>query len=116
MGRMDRMGTSGGAGPTEPVVGRWGHSFEEDHDDVLVYRPSDYDFPRARGRDGLEFRPDGTFVDWAIGRADANVARDGVWSAASGVVRVTLDSGSSRLLRVVEARPDRLELRREDAG
>nr|WP_271213949.1 zinc metalloprotease [Rhodococcus wratislaviensis] len=34
------------------AAGRWGHSFEEDHDGVRVYRPAGFDFPRARGRGG----------------------------------------------------------------
>ncbi len=44
---------------TEPV-GRWTHSFEEDHDGISVYRRDDFAFPPARGRRGVEFRPDGT--------------------------------------------------------
>lgn len=34
---------------------RWLHSHEEDTADVRVYRPAEYPFPPARGRDGFEF-------------------------------------------------------------
>lgn len=43
----------------ESIFRKWGHSFEEDSDGVTVYRPSDFSFPRARGRAGIEFKADG---------------------------------------------------------
>jgi hypothetical protein len=62
------------------IFRRWGHSFEEDTGDIRVYRPEDYEFPRARGRDGLEFRPDGTFIDWTVGRGDASEGIYAKWN------------------------------------
>jgi hypothetical protein len=53
------------------LAGRWTHSFEEDHDGITVYRRADFTFPPARGRRGVEFRPDGTFTELSPGRADA---------------------------------------------
>src|SRR3954447_20073185 len=50
-----------------PLAGQWMHSFEEDHGDVVVYRPATHDFPRARGRDGLGFGPAGPFPGGAGG-------------------------------------------------
>ncbi|MFE9497070.1 hypothetical protein [Streptomyces collinus] len=49
----------------------WVHSFEEDAGDVTVYRPAEYPFPPARGRGGMEFGPDGVFVNHPVGRGDA---------------------------------------------
>jgi hypothetical protein len=101
----------------EQLVGRWGHSFEEDHDDVIVYRPESFDFPRARGRAGIELRPDGSFVDWAIGAGDAAEARPGAWQLAGGdTVRIVGASGEARALQVAHVSADRLELRREGAS
>jgi hypothetical protein len=99
------------------VTGRWMHSFEEDHDDVLVYRPPDHDFPRARGRDGIEFAPDGSFVEWAIGRGDAEQAVPGQWrtSDAGGALEVTTERGGAQVLEVVSVAADRLEVRRRAA-
>ena len=91
--------------------GRWMHSFEEDHDGVQVYRPADYPFPPARGRAGIEFRPDGTYIDWAIGRGDANEARPGRWEAiADDCVRISA-AGDQRVIEMVLLEQDRLEIR-----
>ena len=101
---------------TDRLAGRWMHSFEEDHDGIQVFRPVDYDFPRARGRAGIEFQPDGTFVDWAIGRGDANEARLGQWEPApGGRIRVSAGDGP-QVLEVVRVEPDRLEIRSGGAG
>jgi hypothetical protein len=93
------------------VAGRWGHSFEEDHDGVRVYRPADHPFPRARGRDWIELRPDGTCVDIGVGRGDAGEARPGTWRADGGRLRLTLGTGGERSVEIVHVAPDRLELR-----
>jgi hypothetical protein len=94
---------------------RWSHSFEDDSGDVRVYRPGEYPFPRARGRAGIELRPDGAFVDWEIGRGDGNQPRTGRWQEESpGRVRVTLD-GDNRPpfgLEIVEVTADILKVRR----
>ncbi|MFI5893460.1 hypothetical protein ACIA5D_25485 [Actinoplanes sp. NPDC051513] len=96
---------------TSVPPGRWTHSHEEDHDGVEVYRPAGYDFPPARGRSGIEFRPDGTYIDWAIGRGDANEARPGRWEpAAAGGLRI-ITAGEQRVLVVALVAPDRLEIR-----
>lgn len=102
------------SGATGVPYGRWMHSYEEDHDGVQVYRPAGYDFPPARGRRGIEFRPDGTYVDWAIGRADANEARPGRWEPVGGGRVTVTAAGGSRTLEVVRAEPGRLELRPGD--
>lgn len=63
----------------EDIFKKWGHSFEEDTDDIVVYRPADYAFPLARGRAGIEFMPDGTFIDWGIAPTDAQQKIMGNW-------------------------------------
>ena len=37
----------------------WIHSYEEDTEDVRVYRPRSYDFPLSRGRTGFEIKKNG---------------------------------------------------------
>ncbi|TDD62216.1 hypothetical protein E1263_04910 [Kribbella antibiotica] len=72
---------------------------------MTVYRRDDYAFPPARGRRGVQFRPDGTLVEYALGRGDAPEARPaGRWTSDGG-----LTDG-----RIVSATPDRLEIRWED--
>jgi hypothetical protein len=108
------MGLDGGTMPVpvEQLCQRWGHSFEEDREGIVVYRSFDFDFPRARGRDGIEFRPDGSFIDWGIGRGDASEARPGTWRPADhDRVEVTTASGDKRVMEIVRISPDRLELR-----
>ena len=99
-------------------IGRWGHSFEEDHDDITVYRPTSFDFPRARGRDGIEFCSDGSYVDWAIGRGDAPERRAGTWAPGAAAQRldVTTSTGDRKVMHVVTHADDRLELRITDGG
>jgi hypothetical protein len=98
--------------PFPGLTGRWLHAFEEDHDGVAVYRPADADFPRARGRDGIEFGGDGSFTDWLIGRGDAGEPVPGHWQVdPDGRLQVHTERGGEHVYEVVEVAPDRLELR-----
>ena len=74
---------------------------------MSVYRRDDFAFPPARGRRGVEFGPDGSFVEWAIGRGDAPEPRLGRWQS-SGVI--TREGGMPGTARVVSVTPDRLEM------
>ncbi len=99
------------AGPDHRLFQRWIHSYEEDHDDVLVFRPADFAFPPARGRDGLEFRADGTYVDWAIGAGDAADPREGSWrSVSDAVVETATPMSGHRRFELRYVGPDRLEV------
>ncbi|NIK61119.1 hypothetical protein [Kribbella shirazensis] len=54
----------------------------------------------------MEFRPDGTLVEYAIGRGDAPEARAaGRWDATGRLARGQGGSG-----RIVSSTPDRLEI------
>jgi hypothetical protein len=104
------------AGVPGTLFQKWLHSFEEDAGDVRVYRPERFSFPRARGRAGIEFRPDGTFVEWRIGRGDAPTAVEGRWQLESATrVRVTpapsSAGGSSPVLEIVECTDQILKVR-----
>jgi hypothetical protein len=96
------------------LSGRWVHSFEEDHEDVAVYRPFEYAFPPGRApRDGIEFSADGSFTEWGAGRGDARIPVPGRWRAAGAdAVAVTTERGGEQVLEVVRMAPDRLEVRR----
>jgi hypothetical protein len=74
---------------------RWIHAREEDEGDLHVYRPADYDLPPARGRRGIEFRPDGELLVYAPGPADKPVATP----------------GRMEDVEIVSVEPDRLTLR-----
>ena len=84
------------------IFRRWGHSFEEDTGEITVYLPAEYEFPRARGRAGIEFRPDGKFIDWEIGPTDAQRGVSGHWRMEGpGRVCVSFE-GNVRAPRVLE--------------
>jgi hypothetical protein len=80
------------------LIGRWVHAHEEDEGDVRVYRPAGYELPPARGRRGLEFRPDGEVVVYGLGPADKPQA----------VARV---KPPDEAVEVVSLEPDRLRVR-----
>jgi hypothetical protein len=73
----------------------WGHSREEDANGVTVYRPAGYKFPLSRGRDALEFRPDGTIVKSGPGADDRSRSAAGEWKSSGDKtldVRLAADS------------------------
>ena len=80
---------------TADLYRRWIHAREEDEGDLSVYRPADYDLPPARGRRGIEFRPDGELLVYAPGPADKPVA----------------SQGRIEDVEIVSVEPDRLTLR-----
>jgi hypothetical protein len=87
------------------IFKRWIHSREEDQESILVYRSDDYPFPPARGREGLEFRENGEFIQYRIGAADVNLAVPGRWSTQeTSVIEIQLSnqSATSYTLRILE--------------
>lgn len=93
------------------LEGRWVHSHEEDTDDELVYRSeaSGYDFPRSRGREALELRPDGSYGGTVPGPVDKPEASGGgEWAVVDGDKLVLPD----RTLDIVEAGEGVLRVRR----
>lgn len=91
------------------ILGVWRDSFEEAVGGS-VYRPDDFEFPLARGRGAIEFRPNGEFVEWAIGRGDANRPIPGRWEVAGdGAIRITRQDGSHATATLEGDRVLRLE-------
>ncbi|MZF84901.1 hypothetical protein [Streptomyces sp. SID5643] len=100
--------------PPSDLFRSWLHSYEEDDDDVRVYRPDDFPFPPARGRRGMEFAPDGTFVDHPLGRGDAPGTVPGRWRLVADR-RIELTFGGDRpdrALEIVRCDADVLQVRR----
>jgi hypothetical protein len=95
------------------IFGHWVHSREEDSEDIMVYRPVDYDFPPARGREGFELRSDGTFVDHPIGPGDANLALTGEWQPKGrNLLEVSSSQRTPHALEVVHCDDNVLKIRR----
>lgn len=61
------------------IFKHWVHSFEEDTKDITVFRPNNYNFPPARGRDGFEIKKDGKFIQYRIGPTDRTEKVYGHW-------------------------------------
>jgi hypothetical protein len=98
--------------PPELLRGWMRSQEEEQGGDVQVYRPDDCDFPPARGRRGLEFRPGGELLVHGPGPGDTPKAEPGRWQAAGERrVRLTLPTGAEQELELVSVEPDRLTVR-----
>ncbi len=98
----------------DEIFRRWTHSFEEDANGITVYRPVEYEFPRARGRGGIEFRPDGLFIDWEIGPTDASRGINGRWKVEDpGRVRVSFEGNvrEPRILEILQCDAEILKVR-----
>ncbi|KXK30315.1 MAG: hypothetical protein UZ01_01455 [Candidatus Brocadia sinica] len=63
------------------IFRHWIHSYEEDTKEAKVFRPGDYNFPRARGRFGFEIKENGEFVQYGIGPTDRPAQISGYWKA-----------------------------------
>lgn len=70
----------------------WIHSHEEDTQDKKVYRPSTFEFPQSRGRDGFEIRENGEFILYIIGPTDRPEKIFGNFTIDSNNLNVKLTS------------------------
>ena len=95
------------------MLRKWYHSFEEDTNGTTVYRPENFRFPPTRGRKGIEFKPDGTFVDFKIGQGDARERVLGRWQTEmSGCLLVSFTGKQpSRHLEILECNTNVLRIR-----
>lgn len=101
------------------IFRRWMHSREEDVGDTLVYRPSDYPFPPARGREGIEFRENGEFIRYEIGSTDRSLATPGRWSVQeTNKVKVQFPNQSASLhtLTILECDEQILKVKQTAGG
>lgn len=111
-------GVRGGAAPApDPVrseqstaaariIGEWFHSHEEDSPGVTVYRPSSFEFPRARmPRDSITLSTGGRAAVGAPGPADRADRTPGQWSLVGD--QVVVDVGDGPTLRFTLDEQDR---------
>lgn len=61
------------------ITKNWVHSFEEDTANDLVYRPDEYELPKARGRDGISLMQNGVLERTHIGSNDVPDNTPGTW-------------------------------------
>jgi hypothetical protein len=88
----------------------WVHSREEDSETEMVFRPSSYGFPPARGRKSFSLKPNGTLIEGGIAPNDAQTEIEGTWSLEGGYLSLYVKSASkpSRVLKIISVDKDRL--------
>jgi hypothetical protein len=74
------------------IYKHWTHSNEEDSEDKKVYRPSTFEFPQSRGRDGFEIKENGEFILYIMGRTDKSEKIFGNFSIDSNKLNIELVS------------------------
>jgi hypothetical protein len=97
------------------VYGTWRHSYEEDDEDITVFRPASYSFAPSRGRDRLEIKPDGTFKRSVPARGDGLDTISGEWKLKeNNQIKFTYNSeGSSpHKIEITECSDDILKVRK----
>lgn len=96
---------------------RWVHSYEDDTNTDMVFRPENFFDPDqpSRGRVDLVFKPDHTFAGAGIGAADVPEVKQGVWSVddAETEIQIQTESGSNRTLKLIELKDDKLVISKE---
>jgi hypothetical protein len=97
------------------IQGSWTHSFEEDQEDILVYRPTfSFAFPPARGRKTLEFGEKGELIERMPGPDDRPRDTAGSWTAL-GMNRYRLVgniNSPGQDIEVIENTPSILKVRK----
>ena len=74
------------------IYKHWTHSREEDTDDKKVYRPSTFEFPQSRGRDGFEIKENGEFILHIVGPTDKSEKIFGNFTIDSNKLNIELVS------------------------
>jgi hypothetical protein len=90
----------------------WRHAHEEDSDAEMIFRPASYAFGPSRGRAGFDLRPDGSYAESAPGPADAPNETEGTWELRGDELKLRAGDGSTRVLQIASAEPDRLVIKK----
>ena len=98
----------------EVLQKHWIHSHEEDTPTEMVFRPADFPFPPSRGRHGFELKPDGSYVEAAIGPTDKPLKAEGTWDLEGNRIAIYKagERAPARTLEVTSATPSRLVIRK----
>lgn len=78
------------------IFQHWIHSREEDTEKIKVYRPSNYQFPPSRGRDGFEIKEDGEFIQYGIGATDRPQKITGTWTEEDNQIKISWENQNQR--------------------
>jgi hypothetical protein len=90
----------------------WVHSHEEDKGGTQVFRPADYPFPPARGRDRINLNASGILSRAVPGPDDRSATLpDGSWKLEGKKLVLSQEGGASKEYEVESVTPDKLALR-----
>ncbi len=87
----------------DAISGAWTHAHEDDSDGRVVFRPSDSEFPPARGRDSFELRPGGELRHGAPGPDDRRAWGGGTWVLDGDRLTLRPEGMPERLYQVEKA-------------
>ena len=94
----------------------WKHSYEEDVDGFMIYRPCDYKtFPASRYRNTFKLMESGESSYLVLAPTDRHYMEDGQWTynASSKVLTISNKSGETQLkCSVVEIAKDKLRIKK----
>lgn len=89
----------------------WVHSFEDDDGKEKVFRPKEYPFPPARGREGIDIKRGGIVTYLAIGPVDLPVQYEGTWKMVDKntmLIQIPEYSEVSKKLQILSVDKERL--------
>ena len=99
----------------EYLFQKWVHNQAEDKNNVQAFRPEGYPLPPARGRTGIEFKKDGSFINYEIAPTDGSLLVNGNWEQKnknSREINVSVKAGKvmkKGIIKVVFLSKDKLE-------
>jgi hypothetical protein len=102
---------------TKLIGTTWLHAFEEDNDDVMVYRPNTYDFAPSRGRTGFMLEKGGVLKQYDIAPTDGLQEHVGLWKKVDEdkiLVEIKAEEKNSQkyMIEVVSIKEDVLKLKK----
>lgn len=114
---MENCNEPHSSAPPDVLYEHWTHSHEDDGEDYKIFRPSAYDFPPSRGREGFEAREDGTFIWHRIAPADGTEKVEGnwTWDGKDTTLTAKFPEGAPRevmKLKILDVYEERLKVRK----
>lgn len=98
------------------IFKHWTHSHEEDTAEFSVFRPADYKFPPARGRNGFEIKEDGKFIEYGPGPDDRGVELHGYWEpeGKTKIIGYVEEDGKTRqrVINIITCSDDILKIKK----
>lgn len=97
------------------IYNHWIHSYEEDINEIQVFRHDGYRFPPSRGRERLIIKEDGEFLQINIDPTDRKKANIGSWKLIKeDQMEVYFENNSKQsfIIEFVEVNQDLIKIRK----